>query len=164
MLETGKLAKPLTFFAYLVADRGRRDYDRADRERRRRRDGRSTLTIQSWPDDTAWARSGRRAWSPARCRSSPSGSGSPWPRDGGLVVRETVSRSTGGYAGLFDPAGGEVEVAYDAERHVVLHEAAHAWFNGALLADRWANEAFASYYGTEAAAPDSRSRRRGDDT
>jgi hypothetical protein len=31
---------------------------------------------------------------------------------------------------------------------VVLHESAHAWFNGELLADRWANEAFASYYGT----------------
>ena len=28
----------------------------------------------------------------------------------------------------------------------------HAWFNGGLLADRWANEAFASYYGLEAAA------------
>jgi hypothetical protein len=48
---------------------------------------------------------------------------------------------------LFDPAGGEVEVAFDASDAVVLHEAAHAWFNGALLADRWTNEAFASYYG-----------------
>ena len=34
---------------------------------------------------------------------------------------------------------------------MVLHESAHAWFNGGLLADRWANEAFASYYGLEAA-------------
>ena len=31
-----------------------------------------------------------------------------------------------------------------------LHEASHAWFNGALLADRWSNEAFASDYGTQA--------------
>jgi hypothetical protein len=66
-------------------------------------------------------------------------------------VQEAVSRSTGGYAGLFDPSEGKVEIAYYADDFVVLHEAAHAWFNGALLADRWANEAFASYYATVAA-------------
>jgi len=66
-------------------------------------------------------------------------------------VQEAVSRSTGGYAGLFDPEAGRVEVAYYATDFVVLHEAAHGWFNGALLADRWANEAFASYYGAVAA-------------
>ena len=41
---------------------------------------------------------------------------------------------------------GEVAIAYYADDFVVLHEAAHAWFNGSLLADRWSNEAFASYY------------------
>ena len=78
--------------------------------------------------------------------------GLPWPRSGPLVVQEAVSRSTGGYAGLFDPTRGLVEIAYYASDFVVLHEAAHSWFNGALLADRWANEAFASYYGLDAAA------------
>ena len=34
---------------------------------------------------------------------------------------------------------------------VVLHEAAHAWFDGSLLADRWASEGFASYYALRAA-------------
>ena len=72
--------------------------------------------------------------------------------DDGLVVAEAVARTTGGYAGLFDPADGTVEIAYYADDFVVLHEAAHGWFNGNLLADRWANEAFASYYATEAAA------------
>ena len=32
-----------------------------------------------------------------------------------------------------------------------LHESAHAWFNGSLLTDRWADEGFASYYGLQAA-------------
>ena len=41
-------------------------------------------------------------------------------------------------------------MAYDANDYIVLHEAAHAWFNGALLADRWSTEGFASYYGLEA--------------
>jgi hypothetical protein len=29
---------------------------------------------------------------------------------------------------------------------------AHAWFDGGLLADRWANEGFASWYALDAAA------------
>ena len=91
--------------------------------------------------------------------------GLPWPRDGGLVIHEAVSRSTGGYAGLFDPSGGQIEVAYYADDGVVLHESAHAWFNGSLLADRWANEAFASYYGLEVADDaQGQGRRRGPHT
>jgi hypothetical protein len=79
--------------------------------------------------------------------------GLPWPDyEQPLVVQEAVSRSTGGYAGIFDPAAGTVAIAYYADDFVVLHEAAHAWFNGSLLADRWSNEAFASYYGTVVAA------------
>ena len=34
----------------------------------------------------------------------------------------------------------------------MLHEAAHAWFDGSLLADRWASEGFASWYALRAAA------------
>jgi hypothetical protein len=78
--------------------------------------------------------------------------GLAWPHDGPLVVQEAVSRSTGGYAGLFDPERGRVEIAYYAPKFVILHEAAHGWFNGALLADRWANEAFASLYAERVAA------------
>jgi hypothetical protein len=144
VLESGKLAKPLSFFAYLVADR---PADLASRAVTVDVGGTAVeLTIQSWPDDQAWS---QRVGGLVE-RALPALStqlGLPWPRQGGLDVREAVSRSTGGYAGLFDPAGGAIEVAYYASDTVVLHEAAHAWFNGALLADRWANEAFASYYG-----------------
>ena len=58
--------------------------------------------------------------------------------------------------------GGHAEVAYYADDFVVLHEAAHAWFNGNLLADRWALEAFASYYALEAAA-DLKVKAKGDE-
>lgn len=143
-LESGNLAKPLSFFAYLVADR---PADLTSRSLSVDVGGTPVqVTIQSWPDDPAWS---QRVGGLVE-RALPALStqlGLPWPRQGGLEVREAVSRSTGGYAGLFDPAGGAVEVAYYASDTVVLHEAAHAWFNGALLADRWANEAFASYYG-----------------
>ena len=148
-LETGKLDKPLSFFAYLVADR---PGSYADRIETATIDGSPIeLTIRAWADDQAW---GDRVGSLVS-RGLPILSdqiGLPWRRQGGLAFHETISRTTGGYAGLFDPSSGQVEVAYDAGDFVVLHESAHAWFNGSLLADRWANEAFASYYGLEAAA------------
>jgi hypothetical protein len=79
--------------------------------------------------------------------------GLPWPEFATpLTIEEAVSRSTGGYAGIFDPSAGKVAIAYYADEFVILHEASHAWFNGGLLADRWSNEAFASYYGAAAAS------------
>jgi hypothetical protein len=81
--------------------------------------------------------------------------------DGPLAVHEALVRSTGGFAGVFDPAARRIEIAYAASDGVVLHELAHAWFNGGLVAERWAAEGFAAYYaevaarqlGVEPAAP-----------
>ena len=149
VFQTPKLARPLSFFAFLVADRPGSYAERTVKATVG--DVPVDLTIRGWVEDGGWStRVGGLVG-----RALPMLSeriGLPWPRDGGLVVHETISRSTGGYAGLFDPAKGQIEVAYDAGDDVVLHEAAHTWFNGGLLADRWANEAFASYYGLEAAA------------
>jgi hypothetical protein len=144
IFQTEELDKPLAFFAYLVGDR---PGAYAERTERIVVDGESVeLTVRAWPDDPDW--STRVGDLVALALPALAGEiGLDWPRDGGLLVQEAASRSTGGYAGLFDPAEGLVEVAYYAEDFVVLHEAAHAWFNGGLLADRWANEAFASYYG-----------------
>jgi hypothetical protein len=75
----------------------------------------------------------------------------PWVADRPLVVAEAINRSTAGYSGRYDPATGQIEIAYYADSFVVLHEAAHAWFNGNLLGDRWSNEGFASWYALEGA-------------
>jgi hypothetical protein len=144
VFQTDELEAPLDFFAYLVGDRPGAYSERTIDAQVR--DEVVTLDIRAWPDDPDWS---------TRVGDLVAGAlpllsfriGLDWPRDGGLTVREAASRSTGGYAGLFDPKDGLIEVAYYAEDFVVLHEAAHAWFNGSLLADRWANEAFASYYG-----------------
>jgi hypothetical protein len=148
VFQTGKLSQPLTFFAYLIADR-----PGAYAERSLTTTVGSVpvdLAIMSWQDDKPWAaRVGGLV-----VRALPVLSthiGLPWPRQGGLTVHEAVSRSTGGYAGLFDPSLGQVDVAYYADDFVVLHESAHSWFNGSLLVDRWANEAFASYYALDVA-------------
>ena len=147
--KTGRLDKPLEFFAYFVADRPGAYVDREVEATVA--DVPVGLTVRHWKEDAAW---GKRVGGLFE-RGLPQLSeriGLPWPREEGLVVQESVSRSTGGYAGLFDPTRGHAEVAYYADDFVVLHEAAHAWFNGNLLADRWALEAFASYYALEAAA------------
>jgi hypothetical protein len=149
VFKTGRLDKPLDFFAYFVADRPGA-YDEQEISTTVA-DAPVGVTVRSWAEDDAWAERIGGLFE----RGLPQLStriGLPWPRDEGLVVQESVSRSTGGYAGLFDPTRGHVEVAYYADDFVVLHEAAHAWFNGNLLADRWALEAFASYYALEAAA------------
>jgi hypothetical protein len=145
----GELDKPLSFFAYLVGDR---PGAYAERSLQVSVGGAPVdVTIRAWPDDEVWLNRVsdlvERAL-PELARQI----GMDWRLDGPLVVQEAASRSTGGYAGLFDPAERRVEVAYYADDDVVLHELAHAWFNGSLLADRWANEGFASAYAAETMA------------
>jgi hypothetical protein len=149
IFRSGALAKPLDFFAYLVADRPGA-YKTATIATTVR-DQPVEVIVRSWADDAPWAKRVRslvKRGLPALGERI----GLPWPDfDTTLTIEEAVSRSTGGYAGIFDPTAGKVAIAYYADEFVVLHEASHAWFNGALLADRWSNEAFASYYGAAAA-------------
>ena len=149
IFRSGTLAKPLDFFAYLVGDRPGAYQERSVDVNVL---GRSVeITVRAWADDPAWA---ARVGGLLRTVLPVLGDdiGLPWPDyDQPLTVEEAVSRSTGGYAGIFDPGEGKVAIAYYADDFVVVHEAAHAWFNGVLLADRWSNEAFASYYGALAA-------------
>ena len=146
---SGRLADPATFSAFFLADRPASYVESTATARVAGSDVK--LTIRSWSDDPAWGARVKALFE----RGLPviaTEVGLPWTRTGSLVVQETVSRTTGGYAGLFDPSAGRIEVAYYADSFVILHEASHSWFNGALLMDRWANEAFASYYALVAAA------------
>lgn len=149
IFRSGRLPKPLDFFAYVVADRPGA-YKESTIETTVLGQSIDVL-VRAWSDDPDW---GTRVGGVIQRGLPALGSriGLPWPDyDAPLTVEEAVSRSTGGYAGVFDPTAGSVAIAYYADDFVVLHEAAHAWFNGSLLADRWANEAFASYYATLAA-------------
>lgn len=67
-----------------------------------------------------------------------------------LTVEEAASEEIGGFSASYDTSNGQVLVSYFADPLVILHEAAHMWFNGDLLSDRWANEGFASYYAQQA--------------
>jgi hypothetical protein len=149
IFHSGLLAKPLDFFAYLVADRP--GAYASTTVSTTVLDKPVEVVVRAWSDDAAWAKRVRNLVK----RGLPvlgKRIGLQWPDFGTpLTVEEAVSRSTGGYAGIFDPSAGKVAIAYYADPFVILHEASHAWFNGALLADRWSNEAFASYYGAAAA-------------
>jgi hypothetical protein len=147
--RSGTLDRPLGFFAYFVGDRRGAYADRAVETAVH--DEPVEVLVRSWREDAPWGERVAGLFERGLPRLGER-IGLPWPRDGGLVVQEAVTRSTGGYAGLFDPTRGHVDVAYNADDFVALHEAAHAWFNGDLLTDRWALEAFASYYALEVAA------------
>ncbi len=146
---TGSLADPLKFFAYFVADRPGAF---AETSLEVPMAGKPiALSLRAWPDDPAWA---KRVGGllvrglPALAQDV----GLPWPVERPLVVSEAISRNATGFSGRYNPPEGQIEIAYYAPTFVVLHEAAHAWFDGSLLADRWASEGFASWYALRAAA------------
>jgi hypothetical protein len=147
--RSGPLADPLAFFAYLVGER-----EGAFREvvrTTRLGDWTVAVRLRAWADDPEWVERVGELF----VRGLPvigDFVGLPYAGRNPLVVTETTSRVLGGYAGLFDPDAGEIKVSYAAEPFVVLHEAAHAWFNGRLFADRWIVEAFASLAAERAAA------------
>ncbi len=148
-LATGLLSNPVTFFAYVTAQR---EATFVDTNRTVAVGGRSvTLTLRAWKDDHAWARRTGGLFAKA-LPALHEAIGLDWPATGPTVVQEAASRTVGGYAGLFAPAERRIEVAYWADPMVTVHEAAHGWFNGLLLADRWANEGFASLYAQRTAA------------
>ncbi len=109
------------------------------------------LTFRSWIDDSAWLSRMEDMFG----RGVPAlavAIGLPWPLQGPLTIEEALNPANETLAGSFDPANHVLQVAYNAGAEVALHEAAHTWFNSGLLADRWANEAFASYYAAQVAA------------
>jgi hypothetical protein len=142
--SSGRLIAPLDFVADVVADR---DVPYAEKPVEvALKAGTAAVTVRSWPDDVAWADRVANLVTnalPILEREI----GLAWPVDGPLAVNEVLIRGSGGYAGVFDPADRRIDISYSASDEVVIHELAHAWFNGRLVADRWAAEAFASYYG-----------------
>jgi hypothetical protein len=142
--SSGRLDRPLDFVADVVADR-QVQYAETPVEVALRA-GTAAVSVRAWPDDPAW---GDRVANLVK-NALPileEEIGLAWPVDGPLQVNEVLVRSTGGYAGVFDPADRRIDISYAASDAVVIHELAHAWFNGRLVADLWAAEAFASYYG-----------------
>ncbi len=147
------MSRPLDFFAYLV---GRRPGAYKERDGPRPILGATVeVTVRSWADDAPWAkRVGRQLLMRRACRCSATDrpANGPTTRQP-LTVQEAVSRSTGGYAGMLRP--GRRQGRDRLLRRRLRGRSTRRPTPGStasLLADRWANEAFASYYATPIAA------------
>lgn len=129
------IADPLTWDASVVA----RDFDALQRTDP---GGEHDVEVAAWPGDTAWSefvgglvRDGLPVLEELI--------GQPWPIHGTLDIVETVAPYLYGYAGWYDSDLDRIEVGDELEAGVVLHELAHAWFDGSLFSERWINEGFA---------------------
>jgi len=147
-LASGSISSPLTWFAYVNAQS-----DPVYSETSLSIDAGSQsvpLTIRAWANDAAWVKRIRSLLGQA-LPALREDIGIDWPTSEPTVVQEAANRSTDAYAGRYDPSTRTIEVAYWADPLVAIRQAAHGWFNGNLLADRWANEGFASLYATRVA-------------
>ncbi len=148
VLATTSLPDPFAFFAYLSADRPGAF---ADTLLTVEVGGQpAPLKIRAWQDDLEWGTDMTELMTdglPELQRLI----GLPYEAPGTLVVEEAATSRLGDYAGIYNKLRGIIRVRYDADAYVGLHEAAHIWFNGDLFADRWIGEAYAEFYGVQAA-------------
>ncbi|MGH2393689.1 MAG: hypothetical protein ACRDGH_09385, partial [Candidatus Limnocylindria bacterium] len=110
----------------------------------------ASVIIRAWDDDPDWAARTQDLLTvglPALADLI----GLPWAVFGDLKVEESANR-LGDYAGIYNKLTEKINVRYDADATVTLHEAAHIWFNGDLFRDRWIGEAWAEFYAVQSAA------------
>ena len=111
----------------------------------------ANVLMLAWPDDPGWL----ERQSDYLARGLPELErtiGVEYPVDGTLSVSEHAQRHLGGYAGIFNPQVATIQLRYDADAGIALHEAAHAWFSGEWFEDRWIDEAFATLYAERVAS------------
>jgi hypothetical protein len=148
-LTADAIDDPTSFIAYVT---GEREVPRIRHEFTVQMATRTANVLMlAWPDDPGWL----ERQSDHLVRGLPElerAIGVDYPVNGTLSVSEHAQRHLGGYAGIFNPRVATIQLRYDADAGVALHEAAHAWFNGSWFADRWIDEAFATYYAERVAS------------
>ena len=148
ILSRPALPDPFAFFTYLSADRPGAFTDTLLTVQVGAKS--APIKVRAWQDDPEWGASMvtlMRDGLPTLQRLI----GLPYPAAGTLVVEEAATSRLGEYAGIYNNLTSSIKVRYDADAYVGLHEAAHIWFNGNLFRDRWIGEAYAEFYGTQAA-------------
>jgi hypothetical protein len=148
VLSTKSLPDPYAFFAYLSADRPGAFNDTLLSVEVGGKP--AALKVRAWQDDPDWGKTMSALMTdglPELQRLI----GLPYPTSGVLVVEEAATSRLGEYAGIYNSLTGTIRVRYDADAYVALHEAAHLWFSANLLPDRWIDEAYAEFYGVQAA-------------
>jgi hypothetical protein len=109
----------------------------------------ASILIRAWDDDPDWGLRLTGVMTDG-LPTLQSLIGVAYPVVGRLIVEEAATSRLGEYAGIYNDATNTIQVRYDADAFVALHEAAHIWFNGDLFRERWINEAWAEFYGVSA--------------
>lgn len=148
LLTATAVDDPSTWFAYVIAERPgifvTNEFMLQVGEEE------ATVVIRAWDDDPAWA-SGVQELLTDGLPALHELIGLPWPVVGDLKVEESANIWLGEYAGIYNKLTEKINVRYDADATVTLHEAAHIWFNADLFRDRWIGEAWAEFYAGQAA-------------
>ena len=103
------------------------------------------IVVRAWPEDATW----RKEVSDLLTRGLPKlvdEIGLKWPLAGDLPVVEVHTPLLEGYAGQFLPSENKIEIGEDLDDLTIIHEASHAWFDGALLDGRWMYEGLADTF------------------
>ncbi|MEA2519242.1 MAG: hypothetical protein QOF49_1322, partial [Chloroflexota bacterium] len=140
VLQASAITDPLGWYAVVTADRQTAlTHDRVDLA------GGEHVVIRAWPEDDDW----RAQVTELMTQGLPelvALTGLDWPVAGDLSVFEVHTPLLEGYAGVFHVDENRIEVSEDLDDLTILHEASHAWFNGALFDGRWINEGLADTY------------------
>ena len=103
------------------------------------------VAIHAWPEDKEWLDRVATVLEDG-LPDLEDAIGLPWPVAEELGVTEVSSAEIEGYAGIFDSRHDSIWISEELEDHVIVHEAAHAWFNRGLYDERWINEGLADEY------------------
>ena len=106
------------------------------------------VAVKAWPGDTRWqgfATRSVREGLPALEELI----GVP-PAQDQLSIVESSRTYQMGYAGVFITGEDSIEVGDRLDKHVLLHELSHAWFNQHLFTDRWVTEGLAEEFSNQA--------------
>ena len=82
--------------------------------------------------------------------------GLPWPVDRELGISEVSSAADRGLRRAVRLGDDEIQISEELDEQVIVHEAAHAWFNGGLFAQRWISEGLADEYASRVIAAEGR--------
>lgn len=99
------------------------------------------VTLKAWPDDVRWQRFTAR-WLRRGLPALQDLVGLEPPKDK-LTVLESSRTYHHGYAGVYVPELGTIEVGDVLDESVLLHELSHMWFNDDLFVSRWIGEGLA---------------------
>lgn len=137
---TGTIAEAYKFWACLTGERP----DQYTSTKLTAPSGRE-IRIQAWPDDPSWATEISTQLDEVILELEGL-IGLGLPGDGPIAIREVGQGTLGQYAGFFDPATSVARIGEDLEaRGLIIHELAHAWFNGGLFQAHWLSEGYAEW-------------------